>query len=309
MENKILLQYISYCTTQNIRIHSLIYDGFTANIDDTIDLSELSEYVRENTGFKLSFVIKPMVSTIIIPDNALDLSNRITYESVKENFEKHCAKIMNPIVFVDYDIVLSREHLKNKYENLFYHKVKKESYEQTSFISDWLKDFDMKTYQGIGLYPPPLICPENVYNTYVSYPWISYSGEESSDIEWFFNHLKLMVSNDSNAYNYVLYWIAHIIQKPGIKTETLISFVGEEGVGKSLFVKLLNRLIGDEKMMETNNPENYIFGRCANWKNKTLCVLNDFNPAETRGCHREMFKQFITETKFTCEKKGVDSYV
>ena len=37
MENKILRQCISYCTTQNIRIHSLIYDGFTANIDDTID--------------------------------------------------------------------------------------------------------------------------------------------------------------------------------------------------------------------------------------------------------------------------------
>ena len=60
--------------------------------------------------------------------------------------------------------------------------------------------------------------------------------------------------------------------------------------------------------METNNPENNIFGRFANWNNKTLCVLNDFNPAETRGCQREMFKQFITETKFTCEKKGVDSY-
>jgi hypothetical protein len=308
LENNVLLECIEYCNLNNIRINSLIFDGFTINKDDTIDLNALSVYVNEKIGYNVKFALKPMETSIIIPENALDLSNKIDYETVKVNFEQHCAKVMNPIVFIDNDIILSREHLKHKYENLIYHKVKKDEYVPTSFINDWLQDVDMKTYNGIGLYPPPLVCPSDFYNMYIPYCWNNYNGERNDNIDVFMTHLNVMVNGDNNAFNYVLKWIAHILQKPGIKTETMISFVGAEGIGKSQFMKLLTRLVGDDKLMETNNPENTIFGKFANWNNKTVCVLNDFNVAETRGCNREMFKQFITETKFTQEKKGVDSF-
>ena len=308
IENAVLMKCISYCRANDIRIHSLIYDGFTASKEDTLDLAALSNFVYEEIGYRCQFVVKPMESSIIIPNNILDLSVRITYDAMKANFEAHCSKVMNPIVFLDDGMVLSREQIRTKYENLSFHKAKNEVWELKSFIVEWLKDPEMRTFETLGLYPPPLVCPDNCYNMYQKYEWEEYGGVADGDTQWFLDFLKIMVNNDSDSYAYVLPWIAHIIQLPGIKTETLLAFVGSEGIGKSTLIRILMKLFGQKKVMETNNPENTIFGRFANWSDKTLCVLNDFNPAETRGAQREMFKQFITEVNLTREKKGIDSY-
>jgi hypothetical protein len=74
-----------------------------------------------------------------------------------------------------------------------------------------------------------------------------------------------------------------------------------------MFTALLSRLVGAQRFMETNNPDEHIFGRFATqWQDKLICCLNDFNTSETRGCNREKFKEIITNNSCMKEKKGHD---
>jgi hypothetical protein len=304
IENNILVKCIHYCKDNGIKISSLIFDGFTVDKTVQIDLADLSRFVMSEIGYKVEFVNKPMESYIEVPESALDMSGIIMYETLKERFEIHCWKIMQPIVFVDNGEYLTRDSLKIKYENLKYHTLKGNSLKLTSFVNDWLQDPEMKTYNGMGNYPPPLVCPQLHYNTYKRVEWDDLCPEDV-ELKPFLDHLDVMCNFDKTVADYIICWLAHIIQQPAVKTEVLISFVGAEGTGKSLFMKCLSRLFGEEKYLETNSPEQHIFGRFASWFDKTLVVLNDYNPGDTRGCDREKFKMFLTETRSILEQKGI----
>ena len=70
IENDILNICIQYCKTNNLKIHTLMYDGFTC--ENNIDLNELSDYVFEKMDYRVVYVEMEMETNISIPLNAID---------------------------------------------------------------------------------------------------------------------------------------------------------------------------------------------------------------------------------------------
>lgn len=312
IENDILHICIKYCRINDIKIHTLMYDGFTS--ENVINLNALSNYVFEQSTFRVAFIEKEMDTNITIPLNAIDTNAMYSYFKCKEDFEVHCCKIMNPINFMDYGVLLSKENLRTKYENLFFQDIKDDKIIDVCFINEWFKDPEMKTYDSVGLYPPPLSCPIKCLNTYKPIHWdtidVSFDKNDINTQKYdpYYKHVFEVICNkDDNIFRYIEGWIASIIQNPGIKTGVVLSIVGAEGIGKTLFTKFINKLIGNDKYLETNDPELHIFGRFANWYDKSVIVLNDYNPGETRGKDSDKFKSIITETKTVLDRKGINA--
>ena len=85
------------------------------------------------------------------------------------NLKKKHRKIINKAFFIkEYNSKLnyiSRKQLVDAYEHLHF----KEEGKTTSFILTWLKDERIRAYVDMDTYPPPLVCPDNVYNLWIPF--------------------------------------------------------------------------------------------------------------------------------------------
>jgi Family of unknown function (DUF5906) len=109
----------------------------------------------------------------------------------------------------------------------------------------WYNDYpDRRTYYNTifdprGGAPSPLVLNR--------WPGFGLKGVRSADTEWrfvVFNFIRdIICSHDHAAFKYAIKWIAHLLQKPWEKPSVSLVLIGTKGTGKSLFFKMLHRLI------------------------------------------------------------------
>jgi hypothetical protein len=90
----------------------------------------------------------------------------------KTEFELNHCKIINKSIYIkqteDENIFLSKKDLINAYEHITCtvpdcDKVK-------LFINTWTTGNDkIRCYESFGIFPPPLVCPDNVYNLWMPF--------------------------------------------------------------------------------------------------------------------------------------------
>ena len=126
------------------------------------------------------------------------------------------------------------------------------------------------------------------------------------------NYLKLISEgisgNDSIVNDYIIKWIANIIQNPGIKNEVALVISGNSGTGKTTFTDILcNLLSGYSKTIQgvkrlTGEYNSVI-------ENKMLIVANELDIADS-NFEREMnaLKSIITDDQKDCRKIYEDFY-
>ena len=126
------------------------------------------------------------------------------------------------------------------------------------------------------------------------------------------NYLKLISEgisgNDSIVNDYIIKWIANIIQNPGIKNEVALVINGNSGTGKTTFTDILcNLLYGYSKTIQgvkrlTGEYNSVI-------ENKMLIVANELDIADS-NFEREMnaLKAIITDDQKDCRKIYEDFY-
>lgn len=126
------------------------------------------------------------------------------------------------------------------------------------------------------------------------------------------NYLKLISEgisgNDSTVNDYIIKWIANIIQNPGIKNEVALVLNGVSGTGKTTFTDILcNLLTGFSKTIQgvkrlTGEYNSVI-------ENKMLIVANELDIADS-NFEREMnaLKAIITDDQKDCRKIYEDYY-
>ena len=126
------------------------------------------------------------------------------------------------------------------------------------------------------------------------------------------NYLKLISEgisgNDSVVNDYIIKWIANIVQNPGIKNEVALVINGNSGTGKTTFTDILcNLLTGYSKTIQgvkrlTGEYNSVI-------ENKMLIVANELDIADS-NFEREMnaLKAIITDDQKDCRKIYEDFY-
>jgi hypothetical protein len=146
--------------------------------------------------------------------------------------------------------------------------------------------------------------PASVYNLWEGF------GTEPSRGDW--TLLNAMIFNDlaggvQEHYDYIIQWIAHLVQKPAVSPQTALVFRGEEGTGKGTLGRALLRIMGGHGMQVTHAK--HFSGSFNNHLRNALFVFADeaFFAGDKAG--EGALKGLVTEEFRVNEAKGKDATV
>lgn len=227
------------------------------------------------------------------------------YIDRRKYFQQFHCKIQQPPVYVI--------HSGNKIGIYTVAKLKEMYADISGFINGikfvhhgWIVDVYKRRYDTIDFLPPPNQCPATVFNTWQGFK-IQREHTKRVNIDAIYEHIRLLVDRHVESYDYVLNYIAHLLQKPGELPLVSMLFVSDEqGVGKNLFWEwfLGRKIIGQEYILQTADLTKVI-GRFNSNNNKLLVVMDETSGKNT-FCENETIKNLITAETFEWEKKGID---
>ena len=269
-------------------------------------LEELSNIVYTTTGFKFKFTQKELNEHYLNElDNELD-PDSFEYKSIE--FEKTHCKIVNKSLYIketSEDILFfSKRTLKEAYEHL-------KGDDRKLFIDQWTTgNENIRKYDSFDSYPFPLICPNNIFNLWTNFECEKYIDTyipDNEGLQIILNHIKVLCGNDNNVYEYFIKWIGQMIQFPAIKSicPTLIS---KQGAGKGTLNKLIQKMLGKSKCLETTNPGRDVWGNFNSvMVNAFFINLNELSKRDTIEAEGKI-KGLITDGSLTINQKGTNQF-
>lgn len=294
-------------------------------------INELVVYCKNTLGFDMKLEVKPMnkiyedFSCDFVPDileRPLYEYDSSSYESMKEEFEEENCKIMSSGNFLckisdgtwaykkKNELITTYEHLSIEVvkENK---KTKETEIEQKCFVNMWLKDKNIKRFDDVDIFPPPLECPLNMFNL-----WTPFRGEllvkkgyteRKWAVDMVENHMLTMCDGDKDVYNYLRLWIGQMLKYPAIKTNVPI-FTGLQGGGKSSIFNMLVYILGKHKCVDTTSPDEDIWGKYNGILSDCFLVIITELEKKQMSSSLGKIKGLITDTALTINKKGVPQY-
>lgn len=177
-------------------------------------------------------------------------------------------------------------------------------------FDEWISDPNLNVASRFGLYPPDT---EDVMNT-----WLGFNVSptphvvSSSEIQPFISYIKLITDGDTQGVDYVLDWLADLVQNPLRAEDARTAIVLQsdaKGTGKSTFVHLISTFF------QPSNTATYSkLSRLVGQFNARLMpvvfmgleeVAND--TAYQIPAIKTMLRDMLTNDKMEIEKKGLDS--
>lgn len=301
-KSKLPILTYEYDGIKLLKQNVLLYGGVDKLI---IDLNQL---VSSKLGFDILFEEKIIDGGYVL-ENVGVIDN--SYETVKEQFELTRCKIVSLSAFIyeyaDGIKIMKREAFKTSFENIAYTDSDNK---RKLFIAEWFKDENAKTFNTVDTIPHSLNCPANVYNLWKHWDYEKYENEyvpNLDDLLFIQNHIRMLCNYQEEIYEYVVDWLAQMIQFPHIKT-TMLLFLSKEGVGKGLFLALIEKMLGRNKVFEATNPSRDVWGVFNGiMRDAFLVVLNELNKSQTKDCD-DFLKALITDPFINIRQMGVDAY-
>jgi hypothetical protein len=339
-ENNILQCVKDYLVSNGHTIRCLAFDGLMIDgnhYENTQLISDIQQAVNSKfENLDIKFTYKPHDTSIVIPQNFnehVKNENNDEYLEWKTEFELTHAKIIDRSSFIksvkdkNGFIIevrsMTKRDLLISYEHISYNEPKETKTGMTtvkkSCIQRWISDDTMSTYDEIGVYPPPLVCPPTHFNIWT--PFYAEMLPLSSTVkmtpevletytqkkELILQHISILCNNDEADTLFLKKWIGQMLKYPAIKTvaPTLIS---QQGAGKGALMYLLQRMIGANKFLETTDPAKYVWGNFNELMvNKFLVNCDEMNYKDQNECEGKI-KGLITNNNLTINPKGVKSF-
>ena len=325
-ETLIIEKAMNFMKGNNCIITSYNYDGFQIRKLDNIDelINNLNNHInnsfishsREISPFKfenIKFIVKPFREGLDVRDllilksinferKLMDQTNNFRIQ--KKYFERFHCKIENPYCYIRDDenglMFIKPDKLTSFYNNIHSNYKGTESF----FIHEWtVRHQNMRTYCTFNYFPNPDLCPANCYNLWKPFPILKTELDSNADTSKIYSFIYTLLGECAQ---YVLNWLAHVVQKPERKTEVCILLYGEQGCGKSTIGEyLLRKIIGLDKMIITSKADK-MFGKFVNSQGKLLAVLNECSGKDTFNIC-DILKDAISMTTTEQEKKGIDA--
>lgn len=339
-ENKILQCVKDYLTSQGHTIRCLAFDGLMVdgnhyhNAQLLLDIEQVVNSQFEKLDIK--FAYKTHDTSIVIPANFNEHAkneNNDEYLLWKQEFEITHAKIIDRSSFIksvkdqngflievrsmtERDLIVSYKHIS-------YNEPKETKTGMTTVkkpcIQRWLTDDTMLTYNEMGVFPPPLVCPPTHFNIWTPFyaEMLPFSStvkmtpevleEYNLKTELIMKHISILCNHDPDDTLFMKKWIGQMLKYPALKTvaPTLIS---KQGAGKGTLMYLLERMIGPNKFLETTDPAKFVWGNFNELMvNKFLVNCDEMDYKAQNECEGKI-KGLITNNNLTINPKGVKSF-
>jgi len=298
-ENMLLECMAEYIESKGYTIGTYMFDGLTINKDKATTipanlLKELCEYTKVKTGYVVEIIAKPMSEKITIPSNYGG-----EYKRWKSTFEERVCFIENITLFA----VKQRECMEvdTKSENQLMIEFKP----YKKFLNQWLEDPLRKTYREINFIPYPLTCPNYIYNTYKG---LQIEKEEfdydESKCKPILDLISVLMNHEKESIDFFTKWLAHLVKYPGRKNNVAIIIQSAEGIGKGLFWKVLQYILGSKYCLSTVDSSKDVFSDFNNLlEGKILINLNEAKEVDTSK-YIEIIKSYITEDQIVLRVKN-----
>jgi hypothetical protein len=293
---------------------------FVEDEDDEVFLKDGANDATRSVTEAIPVEIHSTSPMKLAPSLAIDnqiLRTCFDYKILKETFERQVFRIQKPSLFYvmksngEYDI-MNVKGLKDSYSHVN-HEVEKskkimggivKQNVKHSFVDAWLKDGDAKMYE-YEEFDPSNTSPSYVYNTFKGFVGKEYK-KRDGDITPIIVHMQLLLKEH---YEYVLKWLANIIQNPTRKTTVaLILHSTKEGAGKTKFVEwFAHKVMGKLYFKKTSDPSNDLFGRFSTAINNRLLITLEEAKGQDIRPNMDKLKDMITSSEAKWELKGSGS--
>jgi hypothetical protein len=180
------------------------------------------------------------------------------------------------------------------------------------FFKQWVSDPTKRIYKGLRFAPPPATVASGYLNTYRGFAAsrLAYDLNEDQINEMaqpFLTHLQHMANGDDMAYTFFLKYLAHIFQKPGVKTEKIVFIRSIQGTGKDQLFTFIQSMVGQALCHKATNVQAIKGQNSGNLQNKILLCLSECNYKDFQDA--EFLKDLTNRTHFTVQVKYVPEYL
>ncbi len=171
-----------------------------------------------------------------------------------------------------------------------------------SVAAVWLSFSGRRTYSSL-VFDPSGNCPEGSYNTWHGLAVEPKKGKCGKII----THIRdVWCSGDATQFEYVMRWLALLVQKPCMKPEVALVLRSKEGTGKTMIVQMLLDIFGVHGF--TTAQKDQVAGRFnGHLFDKVLVVLEEAffagDPAAVAAA-----KALVTNSELGYEAKGKDAF-
>jgi len=192
----------------------------------------------------------------------------------------------------NYVVKVKQKNSKTGEEETKYHNAFRYWYNKTS-----------QRYMDMVFLPGEKEIINDQYNLWNGF---AYEGDPEGNCDLYLNHIfENICSSDQKLYDFVLDWMAQIIQEPHQKTGVALALRGIPGTGKGIYAHTFGELLGSH-YLTVNNIEMLT----RNFNAHLLFKLLIFSDEAVWGGDKKsenILKNFITEPREMIEKKGVDA--
>jgi len=166
-------------------------------------------------------------------------------------------------------------------------------------VSEFWSHRDIVVYTGVGFYPTGSKIPPGTLNSYIP-PMIIANSAVSPD--FLLNFLKEVICNNGDLlFDYLIKWLAHALQKPHEKPRVMLVLIGEQGVGKGLFLQILQRIWRGSTLITSSS--NRVVGQFNASLDGKLIVILDEALFEGDRKSQDAIKSLVTEPVISIEQK------
>lgn len=163
----------------------------------------------------------------------------------------------------------------------------------------WLRHSARRQYDRVVFAPEREV--EDAYNLWTGFSYEPVAG----DCSLYLDHVRRVICRDNEEhYEYLLSWMARVVQRPASPGQVAIVMRGEMGTGKGFFVHQFGSLFG-RHYMQVTDPK-HLVGNFNIHLRDCLLLFGDeaFYAGDKK--HESVLKALITEDFLTVEAKGVD---
>lgn len=167
----------------------------------------------------------------------------------------------------------------------------------------WWNHPERRQYINGVVFEPSGNCLDGEYNIWRGYPIAPDSTASCLKILWHIQHI--ICSSDITCYEYVMDWLALMVQHPDKLPGTAICMLSKPGTGKGLFMQYVGRIFDTYYQHVTNTSA--LTGRFTGHLEKAVLVFADEVSWTSDKNARGQLKTLITEPERLLERKGIDA--
>lgn len=181
------------------------------------------------------------------------------------------------------------------------------SIDKLSVLSAWRRQPETQAARinTLDYIPGGDIIVGHAFNTFKD---VSVEALPGIDVSPMMTHIRDNLCNGNAAYfEYLIRWLAHLVQYPSKRPLTGIAIIGDQGTGKGIFIDFIARMLGGRRNCNTTTSAKDTKSFNTAVGSKLLVV---FDEATFSGDHEQsdFMKKLVTEPYVRIEPKGIDAY-